>query len=838
MNAPFTPARPDAPQPSTQILPPLAERREVRKAVILAAGRGKRMGKLTADRPKGALEVDGHALIDWQIEALRAAGVKEIAVVTGHAPEALVGRDVTYIHNPNWAKGTQVETLLKASDWIGDEPVIASYSDIIYHPCAALALLERPGDIVVAYDADHRWLWQRRFGNWLKDSETFKLGPGQVLTEIGGKSTDIEELDGQFMGLMLLTPKGLAQLLDSSVAAAAAAPTKLDFTALLAALLAAGARIDTAANVLPWMEVDSAKDLRIAQSMTEKDDIKGTGPHLTFPADLPTDITPDASDDLVALAEAGGDADGASTALQESEPWGEDRLRPYLAIRDHVVENAFAVQNWGRSGSTFVQSLFDDHPQVLSTPNFYSRHYFRAWATIIGRLPDDQKIDAFMRIFRQWWDTGLVDATAGLHRLGPDRREIAGVDRSRLEGYLRAALAGDRSITRRGLFEAGHLAYALARGQNLAGRGLQILFPVHGEPRAVAAALLEDFPSAQFIHTIREPLANFVSMIRHLRLNSLDDREDSFSASIRLLFMQEGAHSGRQLTLFSDRPYFDWLVTSAQARTLRLEDLHRGGPRGIREVASKLGLRDASGLISSTWDGKQWWNRPETGVQSELGHPPLQRSFEEDFSASDRRKIAIIAQCMSAGAMYYGTHACSITIGTKLWLLLRLPVPWRVERNLSPAFAQRLLSISKFPVLPASFRIQVRTRLRREIRKSALTRLNAGTILIRRRLPDVSKSATIRGTLILSEGNDKIRARAIAHIGTDRLAESDRLDAVHLDDALQYSSAREHAAWAFILFVGGLSAQCEVAVLIRRLMWRVCARPASRSRMEGLITSE
>ncbi|PJG47202.1 hypothetical protein CAF53_02320 [Sphingobium sp. LB126] len=418
MNAPFASARPDAPQSSAPMLPPLAERREVRKAVILAAGRGRRMGKLTADRPKGALEVGGHALIDWQIEALRAAGVKEIAVVTGHASEALAGRDVTYIHNPDWAKGTQVETLLKASDWIGDEPAIVSYSDIIYHPCAALALRERPGDIVVAYDADHRWLWKRRFGNWLKDSETFRLGPGQVLTEIGGKPTDVEELDGQFMGLMLLTPAGLDLLGQCSRDVSHATPAKFDFTALLAALLSAGARIDTAANALPWMEVDSAKDLRIAEAMTVRDEIKGTGPHLIFPADLPTDFVMDSSDDPAALAEAAGDIDGAPVA-PDNGPWSEERLRPFLAIRDYAVENAFAVQNWGRSGSTFVQSLFDGHPQVLSTPNFYSRHYFAAWAATIGRQPDTHKIDAFLKAFRQWWDSGVVDATAGLHRLGP-----------------------------------------------------------------------------------------------------------------------------------------------------------------------------------------------------------------------------------------------------------------------------------------------------------------------------------------------------------------------------------------------------------------------------------
>lgn len=836
MNAPFASVEQAATCFSAQMLPPLAERREVQKAVILAAGRGRRMGKLTADKPKGAIEVGGHALIDWQIAALRAAGVREIAIVTGHGAATLAGRDVEYIHNGNWATGTQVETLLAAADWIGEEPAIVSYSDIIYHPCAPLALLERPGDIVVAYDADHRWLWKRRFGNWLRDSETFRLGPGQVLTEIGGKPADIEELDGQFMGLMLLTPIGLERFAECFHNASPSTRTKLDFTAVLAELLGGGVRIDTAANALPWIEIDSVKDLKIARSMTERDEIKGVGPHLIFPANLPIDFAGDALDDSAVSTELAGEADAAPEMVIDSGPFDEERLQPYLAIRDYGVENAFAVQNWGRSGSTFVQSLFDDHPQVLSTPNFYSRHYFMAWAATIGRLTDAEKIDAFLRIFRQWWDTGLVDATAGLHRLGPERNEIAGVQRAKLEGYLRAAFAGGRPITRRTLFEAGHLAYALARDQRIASSGLQILFPIHGEERAVAAALLEDFPEARFVHTLRAPVSNVASLARHLRFNALDDREDAFSTSLRLLFLREGIRSDRRFTIFSDRPYFAWLATSRQAQILRLEDLHRGGSRAIGQVASRLGLSDVRGLSASTWDGKQWWNRPESGSESNLGQSPTRPAFEEFFSARNRTTMNIMAHCLSAAADHYESFAWSPMIVTRTWLLLQIIAPCHPKLRSSPAVAQRLLSISQLPILPTTLRSQINSRLRREIRKGALTRLNAGVVLIRRKLPDLSKSATIRGTLILTERNERIRARAITHVGKNKLSEPDRLDAVYLDDARPCSSAREHALWALILFVGGIASRCRTAVSIRQVIWRACIETPQYSRMESMLT--
>ncbi|HUG21576.1 N-acetylmuramate alpha-1-phosphate uridylyltransferase MurU [Piscinibacter sp.] len=52
------------------------------KAIILAAGRGERMRPLTDHTPKPLLKVRGKPLIEWHLEALARAGVREIVVNT------------------------------------------------------------------------------------------------------------------------------------------------------------------------------------------------------------------------------------------------------------------------------------------------------------------------------------------------------------------------------------------------------------------------------------------------------------------------------------------------------------------------------------------------------------------------------------------------------------------------------------------------------------------------------------------------------------------------------------------------------------------------------------
>ena len=59
------------------------------RVIIIAAGKGSRLNPLTDDKPKCMLELNGKSLLQYQIDALRGAGIDRIAVIRGYKKEKI-----------------------------------------------------------------------------------------------------------------------------------------------------------------------------------------------------------------------------------------------------------------------------------------------------------------------------------------------------------------------------------------------------------------------------------------------------------------------------------------------------------------------------------------------------------------------------------------------------------------------------------------------------------------------------------------------------------------------------------------------------------------------------
>lgn len=111
------------------------------KAVLLAAGKGTRMKALTAQLPKPMLGVAGRPVLEHILRGLTSAGVRQFLLITGYRAEVIeeffgdgrtFGVSLRYIRQPT-ASGTGSAALL-ARDFIGDEPFLLTYGDILTAP--------------------------------------------------------------------------------------------------------------------------------------------------------------------------------------------------------------------------------------------------------------------------------------------------------------------------------------------------------------------------------------------------------------------------------------------------------------------------------------------------------------------------------------------------------------------------------------------------------------------------------------------------------------------------------------------------------------------------------
>jgi choline kinase len=234
------------------------------KAIILAAGRGSRMKNLTEERPKCLVELHGKPLLERQLAALRGAGIEQIAIVTGYKRELLSNRGIVEFHNPRWAETNMVASLACAQEWLRGGPCVVSYSDIFYEASAPRLLMETDAELAITYDPNWRALWESRFEDPLSDAETFKMNDRRVLLEIGQKPTRIEDIQGQYMGLLRFTPAGWSKVETLRATLDDRLRDKLDMTGMLQRLIAGhGAQILALPYSERWGEVDSAEDLAV-----------------------------------------------------------------------------------------------------------------------------------------------------------------------------------------------------------------------------------------------------------------------------------------------------------------------------------------------------------------------------------------------------------------------------------------------------------------------------------------------------------------------------------------------------------------------------------------------
>lgn len=232
------------------------------KAVILAAGRGSRLGSETASVPKPLLPVGGRLCIDFAIEALLPVATSGIVVVTGYMAASIEahiashwgGAAVTTVRNPDLEAGN-LTSLRAARSALGDDPFIVTNADHLFPADMYLRHFPAGEGIRIACEKDREIL-----------SDEMKVVDGGGFLRAISKTLPV--YDGAYIGTTAIGPGAVPAYWKAFEAVESQADLATASVEMVLGQLAVDARTAPAIcwiEDLRWYEVDTVEDLEQAR---------------------------------------------------------------------------------------------------------------------------------------------------------------------------------------------------------------------------------------------------------------------------------------------------------------------------------------------------------------------------------------------------------------------------------------------------------------------------------------------------------------------------------------------------------------------------------------------
>lgn len=169
------------------------------KAIVVAAGMGRRLNPYTDDRPKCMVPVAGRPILQRQVDALAAHGVTEVIVVRGYLGDRITVPDLRFYDNPRFRENNILASLMFAATELDDDFVF-SYSDIVFHPDVVGTLLSADGEATLVIDRQWMLAYEGRTEHPVPEAELARVDDGRV-TRVGKRAVPAEQAAGEFIGL-------------------------------------------------------------------------------------------------------------------------------------------------------------------------------------------------------------------------------------------------------------------------------------------------------------------------------------------------------------------------------------------------------------------------------------------------------------------------------------------------------------------------------------------------------------------------------------------------------------------------------------------------------------
>lgn len=321
-----------------------------------------------------------------------------------------------------------------------------------------------------------------------------------------------------------------------------------------------------------------------------------------------------------------------------------------------------ALVTTGRTGSDFLQSLLDSHPQIATFNGHFAVYSEFFTQSLAFSVPDGSAIDAVDEFIGRYLYklVSRYDIQEGKDCLGEYSNESFSINTQTFRSHLLKLMEGV-PLNSRDFLLAIYGAYNLCLGQNI--ERLKIIFH-HPHLSYEFCLFARDFPSTRVIFSSRDPRANFYSSVNNFRLHDKNyDNEQHLYNCLK---------SALEDTELAEQMSLEYIAT-------RLEDLPRED--AMRALAKWLGVDFQESLLRSTWAGLDWHGdrlSVKSFAPSGWSKDRTENNWQKGLGSIEKYVFNYI---MNDRLRWYRYSVEPIGIFDAIIVACLIPIPFRFERR-------------------------------------------------------------------------------------------------------------------------------------------------------------
>ena len=260
----------------------------------------------------------------------------------------------------------------------------------------------------------------------------------------------------------------------------------------------------------------------------------------------------------------------------------------------------------GRSGIDFLQSLFDQHPEILQLPGVF--YFDKFWKEVKNEKNIGVISKKFIQDYEKFFDSRL-NKMERHYMLGRDKNSYYTVKKNVFEKEFLNFFKSN-VYNKYNLIRSIHLAYSAASGEITQSKKIIILHLHH----VYRLPVMENIDH-ECIYTIRDPLASYTSLMK----NWYNVRGNKQQMPSIYYYHVNRMFNGLRDTLNHNKKTY----------VIKLEDLHKKNLEVMKSLCKKININYDSVMQYSTYHGKSWWGDKVSGRDINGVNPNFKNNFDE-----------------------------------------------------------------------------------------------------------------------------------------------------------------------------------------------------------------